>query len=203
MSSARAKTPFDRADGRVLRGKRNRAAIVEAIYQLILEDTGQPTARQVAERAGVQPRTVFRHFQDMASLNAEVSQRVGSEVRPRLLEAAYQGTLVERIAIMARLRSEVFERFAPFQRVSNRMRGRFEFVQLEHEASVVELRENLRTAFPELRRLPQALGAAVELLFSFEAWDRLRTDQGLSPTQARRAIDRAARALFESAGATG
>ena len=47
-----SKIRSDEADGRVLRGKRNRAAIVDAIYELVLEEH-QPTARQVAERAGV------------------------------------------------------------------------------------------------------------------------------------------------------
>ena len=186
-------------DGRVLRGRRNHAAIVDAIYELILEGGGQPTARQVAERAGVQPRTVFRHFQDMASLNAELSQRVGSEVRPRLHETPYQGSLEERIATVAQVRSEVFDRFAPFERVSRGMRARFEFLRAEHDESVLELRENLRAALPEIRRLPQPLSAAVELVFSFEAWDRLRVEQGLGALQARHAVEQAALGLFGAA----
>lgn len=201
MSPARtAARTEEEADGRVLRGKRNRAAIVDAIYELIREGKGQPTARQVAERAGVQPRTVFRHFEDMASLNAELSQRVGAEVRPRVLETLYEGTLAERIATVARVRCEVFEHFAPFERVSRGMRARFDFVRADHDESVRELRENLRAAIPELRRLPQPLAAAVELLFSFEAWDRLRVDQGVSASQTRRAVEQSALALFEAGG---
>lgn len=202
MSPARASSPTEEADGRVRRGQRNRAAIVNAIYELILEEQRQPTARQVAERAGVQPRTVFRHFQDMASLNAELSARVGAEVRPRLLDTAYEGTLDERIATVTRVRGEVFDRFAPFQRLSNGLRMRFEPIQDQHEESVAQLRENLRTALPELRRVPAPLAASIELLFSFEAWDRLRADQGLSSAQARRAVQVSAAALFAEGGAT-
>ena len=205
MSPARARTrpttepseePSEEPDGRVLRGRRNRAAIVEAIYELIQEGGAQPTARQVAARAGVQPRTVFRHFQDMASLNAELSARVRSEVAPLIHETPYEGALAERIATVARVRSEAFERFAPFERVSRGMLDRYEFLRADHADTVLELRENLRTALPEIRQLPQPLSAALELVFSFEAWDHLRADQDLRPLQARRAVEQAALALF-------
>ena len=202
MTPPPSRAQQDNADGRVLRGRRNRAAIVDAIYELIREGGGPPTARRVAERAGVQPRTVFRHFQDMESLNAEVSQRVDAEVRPKLLDPPGEGTLPERVATLARVRTECFEHFAPFRRVSNGMRARYPFVRAQHEASDLELREHLRRALPELRRLPAPLAAAVELLFSFEAWERLHTAQGLSGGQTRRAIEQSALALFASEGIT-
>ena len=204
MSPARARTrstnePAVEPDGRVLRGRRNREAIVEAIYELIRQGGGQPTARQVAERAGVQPRTVFRHFEDMASLNAELTERVRAEITPLLHGTLYEGSLEERIATVARVRSEAFEHFAPFGRVARGMEARYAFLHQDHEDSVQELRENLREALPEIRQLSQALAASVELILSFEAWDRLRADQGLSALQARRAVEQAALVLFAAA----
>jgi TetR/AcrR family transcriptional regulator of autoinduction and epiphytic fitness len=55
-------------DGRVLRGERNREAIVEALLELYQEGDPQPPARAIAERAGVSLRTVFQHFNDMDTL---------------------------------------------------------------------------------------------------------------------------------------
>ena len=41
------------ADGRVLRGERNRQAIVDALLALYEEGVLRPSANEVAERAGV------------------------------------------------------------------------------------------------------------------------------------------------------
>ena len=64
------------SDGRVRRGERSRGAIVEALHALIGAGDLAPTAQQVAERAGVGLRSVFRHFRDMESLFAEVDALV-------------------------------------------------------------------------------------------------------------------------------
>ena len=55
-------------DGRALRSERSRRPIVEALFALVGEGVLQPTAQQVADRAGVGIRTVFRHFEDMDAL---------------------------------------------------------------------------------------------------------------------------------------
>ena len=62
-------------DGRVQRGERNRAAIVDALLSLLEDGVLRPSARQVAERAGVSLRAVFQHFDDMESLYAEWVRR--------------------------------------------------------------------------------------------------------------------------------
>lgn len=187
-------------DGRVLRGERNREAIFRALLELIREGHPQPTAREVAERAGVQARTVFRHFQDMAGLNAELSARVGAELRPLFEEATRQGSVEDRIQMLARVRGRAYERLAPFERANRAHRQRFEFIRADHEAMVLELRKNLRDVLPELRNLPPHVHAMLELAFSFEAWDRLRSDQQLSVAQAQRAVTSGALALLRDAG---
>jgi AcrR family transcriptional regulator len=57
----------------VQRGARNRAAIVAALLELVGEGELEPTAEQVAERACVGTRTVFRHFADMESRSTNAS----------------------------------------------------------------------------------------------------------------------------------
>ena len=47
------------SDGRLRRGERSREAIVAALFELVGEGVLQPTAQQVAERAGVGIRSVF------------------------------------------------------------------------------------------------------------------------------------------------
>ena len=56
------------ADGRMARGERTRRALAEALIALLEEGDAQPTARRIAERAGVSLRLVFHHFDDLESI---------------------------------------------------------------------------------------------------------------------------------------
>ena len=56
-------------DGRVARTARTRDTILGATRTLILDGAMDPTAREVADRAGITTRTLFRHFPDMESLH--------------------------------------------------------------------------------------------------------------------------------------
>ncbi len=103
-------------DGRVRRGARNREQILDALYALIQSGEIQPTAEQVARKAGVGARTVFRHFEDMERLNAEMSGRVERSVRPLFEGPPIRGSLEERVRALLRLRGQFWEKFAPFRR---------------------------------------------------------------------------------------
>lgn len=52
-------------DGRHRRSARSRAAIVDALLDLLREGVDQPSSTQIAERAGVTQRTLFNQFGDM------------------------------------------------------------------------------------------------------------------------------------------
>src|SRR5947209_10076854 len=97
-------TPIDR---RVLRGQRNREAVVQAFLDLIAEGDLSPTAQKVAERAGVSLRSVFHHFEDMEQLFASAADlhvsRYADLVQP--LEA--DGSRAERIAAFVDQRSRL------------------------------------------------------------------------------------------------
>jgi len=181
-------------DGRVLRGERNREKIIAALLDLIREGEPRPTAEQVAERAGVGARTVFRHFDDMESLFVETTERVERELEPRL-DTSLEGSLEERVGRVVRDRAALFERIAPFKRSGNLQRHRSTFLQERHAKFVRSLRAHLRSVLPELEDAPLALAEALELITSFEAWDRLRIDQRLGRERAAAAVEIAALAL--------
>ena len=65
--------PAAESDGRRRRGQNNRARIVTAMLEIIRTGDMSPSADQVAARADVGLRTVFRHFKDMDSLYSEMS----------------------------------------------------------------------------------------------------------------------------------
>lgn len=186
-------------DGRVRRGARNRQRIVQALYQLIGEGEIQPTAEQVAERAGVRVRTVFRHFDDMAGLIGELRNRLRAEVMPLIEAPVDEGDVATRARALVRARAAAFERMAPYRRSADVQRWRRPFLQAEHEETTRELRKQMLDVLPELRDAPAETQAAFELLVSFEAWDRLRVEQRLGVERARAAMECAALAVLASA----
>lgn len=175
-------------DGRIERSRRNRRAIVEALLELIAEGELLPTGEQVASRAGVGLRTVFRHFEDMDSLHAEVRSRVERVIRPLLEEPLAEGDLEARVTALAQQRAHAFERMTPFMRSGQIQRWRSGFLQEEHARTVRELRANLRQILPEIESLPPPLRAMAELISSFEGWERLRSEQGLGRERAAEAV---------------
>jgi AcrR family transcriptional regulator len=183
------------ADGRLQRSQRSGQAIVVALLDLIGEGRLAPTAQQVAARAGVGIRTVFRRFADMESLFAEMDARLQAEALPLLIGGQPAGALRERVRALVRQRSAFFERIAPYKRSGNVKRWRSPFLRAGHARLVRVLRSELLRWIPELRRTPAAVIDAVELATSFEAWDRLRSEQGLTRARAQAAVERTVLAL--------
>jgi AcrR family transcriptional regulator len=185
------------SDGRVRRSQRSGQAIVEALLQLVGEGVLEPTAEQVAQRAGVGIRTVFRRFSDMESLFAEMDARLQAEALPLLTGGRPEGNLPDRARALVRQRVALFERIAPYKRSGNLKRWRSPFLRSRHAVLVQALRADLPRWFPELRRAPADLVDALDLATSFEAWDRLRIEQRLGRERAQAAVERTVLALVD------
>jgi AcrR family transcriptional regulator len=186
----------DTTDGRVLRSERSREIIAGALFELVGEGHPEPTAQQVAERAGMGIRTVFRLFSDMEALYATLDARLLAEVMPMLRDAPPEGAdLGERATALVADRAALFERVAPYKRASNLKRGRSPFLADQHRKLVRQLRARLLHWLPELHGAPADLVEALDQATSFEAWDRLRSDQRLGRPRARAAMERAVKAL--------
>ena len=104
------------ADGRFRRSVRSRERILDALRELVSEGNLRPTGQQVAARASVSLRTVFRHFDDMEGLYREMHERLEQEMRPLAAGPLVEGKLDQRVRALVRRRATVFERAAPFLR---------------------------------------------------------------------------------------
>ncbi|MHB1139794.1 MAG: TetR/AcrR family transcriptional regulator [Microthrixaceae bacterium] len=188
-------------DGRVQRGERTREAIVHALLDLLNEGVVQPTSQQIASMAGVSVRSIFQHFEDMEALYADLSRAQDERTRPwfELLDTG--GDLRARTAALADQRRDLFEHIAPVRhaigsraRTSGALATRLAEVdrrlrsQVEHQfqAELVVRRGADRAD----------LLTALDLLWSFDAWDRVRSTQGLAPDVAARALRRATTQLL-------
>jgi AcrR family transcriptional regulator len=178
----------DERDGRRLRSQDSRARIVSSMLGLIREGEVSPSAEQVAARANVGLRTVFRHFKDMDSLYREMSEVIEAEVHAirdqPFIAADWRGRVLELID----RRFSVFEKIAPFKRASDAYRHRSRFLGADNTRLVIALREILEAVAPAGDLPDPRLMEALDLLLSFEAWSRLRREQGLSQAEARDAL---------------
>jgi AcrR family transcriptional regulator len=186
----------DVEDGRARRAARSRAAIEDALYALVSDGILQPTMQEVATRAGVAMRSVFRHYSDMEGLFASVDARLRLEAMPLMHEPDLTQSLHDRLRALVRQRARIFDRIAPFKRSADVQRWRSPFIQESQQHFIGELRARLRRWLPELADLSADVQEAVELVLSFEAWDRLRTAQGLGRRRATAVMEHAATTLL-------
>ena len=191
-----ADAPDPVIDGRRRRGQDNRARIVAAMLEIVQSGEIAPGAEQVAARADVGLRTVFRHFQDMDSLYREMSHMIEGELSAIIRRPFAGADWRERLREMIARRAQVFERIAPFRRAAEAFRHRSKFLGSDYDRLVVELRTTLERELPAAMREDALRLEALDMLLSYEAWARLRREQNLTPKRAQAVLEAAAERLL-------
>jgi AcrR family transcriptional regulator len=180
-------------DGRVARGQRTRRSVAEALVELLRTGEPDPTAKAVAQQAGVSLRLVFHHFADMDDLYEFVAtlqlRRQWAEM-PRLPATLSLSTRVERTVAH---RAALFEDVSPVRRALACRAASSPAVGRGVAAADTLLFEDLKATFdPELAALPSSTRAehlgAMDTCTSWEAWERLRTTSGMPVRGARRVM---------------
>ena len=175
-------------DGRRKRSERSRAAIITATLNLIDNGNFSPTARQIADEAGIGLRSFFRHFEDMEALMDTVDQHM-REFYESLFDRPFNnGALEERIEDIVIDRSDAYERLKKPMMTSQAQLWRSKTIQKNYARNQRRLRKHLENLLPELQTLPSAQREAAHAAASFENWHRLREHQGLNISEARMAM---------------
>lgn len=184
------------ADGRHLRSKRSRAKIVDALFDVIRAGDMNPSAAQLAAKANVGIRTVFRHFDDVDGLYREMAAQMEAEILPVLTEpytsTDWQGQLFELID----RRAKIYETILPVKVAANLRRFQSEYLMQDYERSLTIERACLTAILPESVLADSTLLATLEMLTGFNTWCSLRQDQGLSAGQSRDVIAETTRKLI-------
>lgn len=194
----------ERIDGRHLRSARSKDLVVAAILELLRDGDPNPSALDIARRAGVSERTVFRHYDDLDQLFAAAVARQTRHIAPLLDMPATGGRREERVAELARRRGRLYEEVAPVRRAAVR-HAPFQpviRVSLDHLHAV--LRGQVEAVFAgELRPLGaderQELVDALDAASSWSVWEVLRTDQGLTLPRATSVVERMVGAVLTAA----
>jgi AcrR family transcriptional regulator len=192
------------ADGRVRRGARNHEAIVDAMYELVRTTHAPPTMDEVARRAGVGTRTVFRQFQDLESLYRSMNERLLGEILSMVSVTPPTGELESDLRALAHRRAQIFEHIMPFRHATRGLRHTSTFLREQDTRFAQMLRAMVETIVrPHLAEDAQSTLEILDLLLSFEAWDRLRETQKLSEKDAEQAIGDAALVLARGSKKSG
>lgn len=184
----------DEADGRHARRERNREAVVEAILALYREGVLWPSSEQIASRAGVSARSIFRYFADVDDLAREAVARQQEYLAPLwAIELEPDDPVGDRITSFVAHRARLFEAMGEVGRVARIRSTQQPRIATELGRVRKALRDQAAAAFgPELAALSKAdrgaLLATIDTLTSWEAHDLMRNDQGLSAAGTRAAM---------------
>jgi TetR/AcrR family transcriptional regulator of autoinduction and epiphytic fitness len=190
-------------DGRLARGERTRVALADALIALLEDGDPQPTARNVAARAGVSLRLVFHHFADMEQvLRAAVAIQVERHWRG-LHPVDPSLPRQDRIDRTVRRFGALFDDIAPVRRASALYEFRSPTLRDEMAHSRRLLRRALaRTFASEIEaagKQASELLDQLEVAASFETWDQLRWRMGAGAAKARRLTARMISSAIDSA----
>jgi AcrR family transcriptional regulator len=188
------------SDGRRQRRAGNRQAVLDALLELFGEGRYQPSTAEIAERAGISARSLFRYFDDQDDLVRAAIEQNLTAARP-LLELDVDPALAtdEKIRRVVAARLRLYEATAPAARAARVSAHRHEVLTAQIRASRTTLRAQLRHTFgPELTNGGAARFPALDALCSFETYELLRTDQRLSARRTSAALGTAIAALLEA-----
>ncbi len=195
-------------DGRKSRTARSRLAICEACLDLVQEGVLQPSADEIAERAGLSRRSVFNHFADLAELYDAVVEVGTLRYAPLLEEISAREPIAQRVDHLVRVRSKFLEATAAFTRAltaqalvgaaaDQALRVSKEALRRQHE-DVERLFGHELAGLPATER-----GDVLEAISAVIApwlWETLRRSRGHSIVRARQLMRRMLASILRDVG---
>ncbi len=195
----------DAIDGRTARRNRNKDAVLDALIEMANEGRAEPPIEDIAERAGVSYRSVYRYFEDRTELMVSAIARVMGDMWPIFdVEGLGDGPLDDRIERLISVRLDAYHRLAPLTRAAVRLRANEPAVAEGYDRVRDYLREQLAAQFrPEMSAMPdtdrEMVLAALDVMFQFEALDYLSRHDGMDDEALARVLTRHVRAHLAAA----
>jgi TetR/AcrR family transcriptional regulator of autoinduction and epiphytic fitness len=180
-------------DGRTARAARTRDAIADAMLDLLADGHLRPTAKEIAERAGVSVRSVYVHFEDLEDLFCVAANRHFARIAPMLTPAPATGSLPERADALVLQRIRLYAKTGAI--------GRATRLNAEFSPTLARIMRDVRTrsradlervfaqelcTFDDARRANAV--AVLEVLTGPGSWQTLREHHGLDVDRARQCV---------------
>ena len=178
--------PSDILDGRNLRRERNRQAIVQALLGLYEEGRIEVNASLIVERAGLSERSLFRYFDDLDDLYRTACDAHFEKMsRHAAIVGFGKGSLFDKVEHLIEQRMRVFQATRNIAIVARIHAHKIAPVKEQLQRGRILLRDQTSKHFyTELQEMSRthrlAVVASIDVLASFESFELLRQDQGLS-----------------------
>ena len=178
-------------DGRRLRAERGRAAVIDAMFDLMIEGHLPPAVDQVAERSGVSTATIFRYFGSLDELQQETVARFVHRFEQLLvIDRLGEGSTTTRIRRFVDSRIRLFSEVGPVMHLAW-------IRSLDQPRIAAAVRDNRRRLLEATtQHFAAELGAAstrqarlaeaIDGLCSIESWVSLTRIHDRSPDEVRR-----------------
>ncbi len=178
-------------DGRHLRREQNREAVLDTLATLFAEGDYQPGTNEIARRAGISPRSLFRYFDDVDDLHRAAIERQLAAARPLLeLPVDPSAPTAEKVERVVDARMRLYGTVGGAGRAARIAAHRSPVVAAQLRDARAYLRGQLATLFAVELSRPGRTGLlpALDALCSFETHELLRFDQKLSRPATRAAL---------------
>lgn len=173
------------ADGRSARSAKTRDAIADALLDLLIEGNLRPTAKEIAERAGVSVRSVYVHFDDLEDLMVVAADRHFARIAPIFERIPVAGPFDERVQAFVARRGRIYTKLgavgratqlqAPFSPTLARL------VRTAQDASRKEIEGVFAAELDQFDvRARARVLALLDVVSGAGAWETLRTVHGLT-----------------------
>ncbi len=172
---------------------------MSAVLELANSGHARPTAREIAERAGISVRSVYVHFEDLDDLFRAAADRHFERMAALLEPVDATLHLHEKTAAAIDQRIAIHEQFGAIRRAAvlwaPQSPALAEVLRLGRDVARHDIERLFGTGLSGRDDHDIALGA-VTMLMSAEAWDSLR-GQGLSVDAAREIVLHTAHRLLD------
>lgn len=182
--------------------RRNRNAVVDALLELFREGNVAPSSAEIAERAGISARSVFRYFDDIDDLCRTAIGRQFDRIRPLLaLDVPDGAGTATKIRLLVDQRVALFDGMGMVGVVARLRAPSQPLVAAQLAQTRSYLRHQVKRLFAdELAELGSPASAAVlavaDVVCSFESYQLMRTDQMLSRSRVVSVMTDALERLF-------
>jgi len=187
-------------DGRSARAQRTRDSVVDAVLDLVSHGQVRPTAREIADAAGISVRSVYVHFDDLDDLFRAAADRHFEKMASLLQPVDATLDLAERVEASTDQRVQIHEGFGAVRRAAEQWAPQSPALADVLSQGRVLGRQDIERLFgAELvgRSDHDTTLSAITLLLGAEAWDSLRA-QGLSVGAAREVVVHSVTRLLEA-----
>lgn len=182
------------ADGRNLRRERNRETIVAALLHLYDEGHIDVSAAEIANRAGLSERSLFRYFDDVDDLYRAACDAQFDRISLLAdISDLGRGSLASKVERFVNQRVRLFKKVGNIGRAARAYSHRVPLIQRQLSRERKILREQMLRHFDdELATMERtarlAAIAGIDVLCSYESYELMRHDQRLSDAAVKSAL---------------